>query len=126
MQPDIDELAAEYHPSVDLVKIDVSTDLEAAKALGTWGTPTLIGVSAGRQVFRHTGRRTRRELENLFSSLASGDTPSRVTRADLTAKLLGGLALVGVGLSTGPVWALVGIGAGVLLWGLAPLLKWRG
>ena len=124
MQPHIDAVAEKYRSSVDLVMIDASTDPETVRALGVWGTPTLIGVSAGKQVFRHTGRRAAPELENLFLSLANGTAPSRVTRSDLLARTLGGMVLIGLGLSTGPIWPLVGVGGVVLLWGLAPLLKW--
>jgi len=124
MQPHLNAVAERYRLSVDLMMIDASAHPETVRALGVWGTPTLIGVSAGRQVFRHTGRRAPAELEDLFLSLANGTAPSRVTRSDLVARTLGGTVLIGVGLSTGPIWPLVAVGGLVLLWGLAPLLKW--
>jgi thiol-disulfide isomerase/thioredoxin len=124
MDPGLEQAAEEYRSSVDLVRIDISTGLHTAETLGAKGTPTLIGLAAGREVFRHTGRLRLQELEQLFSALADEKTPTPRSRTDLIVRLGAGTVLTILGLVTGPSWALVIVGGAVMAFGLAPLLKW--
>jgi hypothetical protein len=124
MEPDLSQTAAKHQMSVELIRLDISTKPDAAQALGVRGTPTLIGLADGEEIFRHTGRLRLPELENLFSSLSGGDAPRARSRTDLVIRVSAGAALTTIGLVTGPSWPLVIIGFGVLGFGFAPLLKW--
>jgi hypothetical protein len=124
MQPAIDSVAATYKADVDLVTIDISIDPDAARSLGVKGTPTLIGIQNGEEVFRHTGRLTRVDLEHLFSALARDESPRRIN-SDLVLRLGAGAVLMVLGVAAGPVCPLVGVGGVIFALGLLPLLKWR-
>ncbi len=119
MQPDLDAAAERYRGRVDLMMVNAADDVDAIRALGARGTPTLIGVRDGVEVFRHTGRRTSDELGALFEALAGGTTTPRVGRSDLVLRVGTGAVLAGVGLVTGPVWPLVAIGGAIAVIGAA-------
>ena len=114
MKPDLDAVAGEF-TSVDLVVVDATEQPEVAADLRVLGTPTLIAVRGGEEVIRFTGRRSRNELRELFSSVASGDPRvlPRFGRSDRTVWTVAGGALAIAGLAMGPAWLLVVIGAGV-------------
>ena len=114
MKPDLEAVAAGFD-DVDLVVIDASVDPEFAAALGVLGTPTLLAVRDGAEVARFTGRRTRRELQVMFTEVDAGTavTVARIGAGDRVVWTLGGAGLVAVGLLTGPIWPLVALGAGV-------------
>ena len=124
MDPSLEQAAATYGASVALVRVDVSVDPDTVETLGVKGTPTLIGLADGEEVFRHTGRLRLEELENLFAALSDGKTPRAHSRTDLVIRVSAGAALTTIGLVTGPSWTMVIIGGAVLAFGLAPLLKW--
>ena len=125
MEPDLDAVSVEQVDSVDLVVIDATRETEQAKALGVLGTPTLIAVRGGAEVARFTGRRSRRELTELFQELAAGDPASlpAVSRSDQMVWSLAGAALFGVGLLVGPSWLLVALGVAAAAWGARPTLQ---
>jgi thiol-disulfide isomerase/thioredoxin len=114
MQPSVDSIAAEY-PEVDLVMLNAAERRDDAAGLGVRGTPTLIGYSAGRELFRETGRRTTAELQLLFESVASGSVSPAVGRVDVALRFGAGAVLAALGLASGPSWILViaGVSAGV-------------
>ena len=122
MQPDLDAVAVEHVTSVDLVVIDATRETEQAKALGVLGTPTLIAVKDSVEVARFTGRRSRRELAELFDELAAGDPGSLSTtsRSDQLVWSVAGAALFAVGLVVGPSWFLVAPGVAAAAWGARP------
>lgn len=115
MKPDLDAVAADFD-DVDLVVIDATDDPATARELRVIGTPTLIAVRDGVEVARFVGRRTRRELHELFAEVAAGD-PARVARTSGGDRLVGtvaGIGLVGVGVLLGPAWPLVAAGAAIV------------
>lgn len=124
MQADLDAVAA-AHPRVDLVVVDVSTDATWARERGVLGTPTLVGFRDDEEVFRHAGRRSAAELEELFVGVESGRRPSGIGRTDLALRLSAGGALVAIGLVAGPVWPLVAIGAVVAVVTLGAWVRHR-
>ena len=122
MQPDLDAAADRFGGSVDTVLVNAADDPAAAAALGARGTPTLIGVRDGGEVFRHVGRRTAAELDALFREVMGDGAATGVGGSDVVIRVAGGLALGAVGLVAGPVWPLVGVGAGIVAISLA---VWR-
>ena len=122
MEHDLETVAAEFAGRVTLEKIDASRETATADALGVMATPTLVGLAGDGGVFRYTGRRSRSELVELFTSLASGDVAVGVGRQDAMLRLGAGIALLGVGWLTGPAWPLVAAGAAASGWGL---VTWR-
>ena len=113
MQPDLDAVAEEYQHRVDLVVINAAEEPERAAALGILGTPTLIAMRNGCEVARFTGRRSRRELEDLFEAVADGEaeTVPSVSDSDRFVWSVAGVLLTAVGLTIGPSWIMVGMGA---------------
>ncbi len=124
MAPDLEAVAAEFDGRVDLAVVDAAAHPEVAAELGVRGTPTLIGVRDGAERFRTVGRRTRRELRELFVALAADERPGRVGHLDLLLLRVGaGASLVVMGIVLGAVpVAVVGVAAvvvGAVAW-------WRG
>ena len=113
MQPDLDAVAEEYQHRVDLVVINAAEEPERAAALGILGTPTLIAMRTGCEVARFTGRRSRRELEDVFEAVADGEaeTVPSVSDSDRLVWSVAGVLLTAVGLAIGPSWIIVGMGA---------------
>lgn len=125
MQSDLDEVAEEFAARVDLTTISATEELETVRRLGVKGTPTLIGVREGTEVFRVTGRRSRTDLRELFEGVAEGVPVRRVSRQDVALRLTAGLALMGIGLAGGPAWPLVGLGTALLTYAITPLMRER-
>ena len=115
MQPDLDAVAEEHRQDVDLVVLDATREPERVASLRVLGTPTLIAVKDGVEMSRFTGRRTRRELAELFAGVAGGDTTevAAVSRGDRIVWGLAGGLLAVAGLLSGPAWILVAAGAAV-------------
>lgn len=122
MQPDLDAVAADYSDRVGLELVNAVDELESTRRLGVRGTPTLIGVREGKEVFRVVGRRTRSELEALFDAVAVGEAPA-VGYGDLWLRLGAGLILIAAGVLSGPAWALVGFGVAILGLGVISWLR---
>ena len=115
MQPDLDAVANEHRDDVDLVVLDATQDPERAASLKVLGTPTLIAVKDGVEISRHTGRRTRPELSELFAAVAAGDTTgiAAVSHSDRLVWSVAGVLLAVAGLAAGPSWLLVAAGLAV-------------
>lgn len=122
MQPSLDATAVEFADTVDLVMVNAAVDIETVRSLGVKGTPTLIGIREGEEVYRYTGRRSPAELEKLFSSVSAGVRPKGVGRLDMMLRVGVGVALLGAGLLSGPAWALVVIGVAVAAVGIFPMV----
>lgn len=113
MTPHLEEAALRYAGDVDLLMIDASRNPGIIRELGVLGTPTLIGVRNGSEVFRTTGRRGPTELGALFDSLAKPQNPPAgrgASRVDLSLRAIAGAALIAAGIVAGPAWALLAIG----------------
>ena len=109
----------EGHPEVTVVEIDIGRVPEEVVGLGVKGTPTLIGMVDGNEVFRVTGRRTRDELERLVGSLIAGrQSGSRAGRIDVLLRVGTGVVLTVAGLVAGPTWFLVALGVAIAGWGI--------
>ena len=115
MQPDLDAVAGSHLDIVDLVVVDATREPERVAALHVRGTPTLIAMKDGVEIARFTGRRSRKELNELFAAVAAGDTSevSSTSRSDRLIWGAGGGMLLVAGLLAGPSWALILMGAGL-------------
>lgn len=124
MKPNLEATAADFREEVDLVVVDASRQADAVRQLGVMGTPTLIGVRDGIELFRTTGRRNAEELAALFASTVDGSTRGKpgVARADRLIRVSAGALLVLVGLVSGPTWLLVAIGGVVAASSISDLL----
>jgi len=113
MAGDLDAVARRHRDAVGLVIIDAELDPALAVELHVMATPTLIAVQGGTEVARFVGRRNRRELDELFTAVATGKTDevAPTTRSDRVVWGIGGVALGAAGLLSGPAWPLVGIGS---------------
>lgn len=120
MEPLLDEVATR-HPGVTLTRVNSAEDLDMVAGMGVRSTPTIIGFSEGREVSRATGRRTRSELEQIFTSVAEGTTPPRLGHTDAILRLGAAGLLVVLGLISGPSWALVGAGMALAVFGLVAM-----
>jgi thioredoxin-like negative regulator of GroEL len=125
MEPHLREVAAKHDGEVELVRIDASDDPDAASALGIRGTPTLIGYRNGEEVFRSVGRLTAHELDQLFTSVGRGSAPPRLGMQSVVIRVGAGVALMAVGLASGPVMPLVAIGAVATAFGFFTWLRIR-
>lgn len=125
MRADVDEVAEWFSEQVDLKMVNAVEEPDVIRLLGARATPTLIGVREGREVVRVTGRRSRTDLYELFEAITEGGPVRRMSRQDLMLRLSAGSMLVGVGLGTGPAWPLMIIGAGLLAFGVTPLVRTR-
>lgn len=115
MQPDLDAVAEEHRGSVDLIVLDASAEPDRTADLKVFGTPTLIAMQNGTEVARFTGRRSRRELNQLFEAMADGDpgTVNTVSRGDRIVWSVAAVLLAVAGLLSGPSWILVGLSVGL-------------
>ena len=118
MEPDLQATAADFADEVQLVQIDGAETPDLMAELGVRAAPTLIGVGGGVELFRSTGRRSRAELTDLFTTAQAQRQRGTIqmSRADRALRLLVGLVLVGFGLASGPSWVLVTIGMAILAW----------
>ena len=114
MKPDLEAVAGD-HPAVDLVVWDATDHASEVAEMGVMATPTLIVVRNGGEEARIVGRRTRSELDEIFSSAADGDLGgiSRFGKGDRIVWAVAGASLVAAGLAMGPQWLLVAIGGAV-------------
>ena len=125
MQADLDATAVEFSDTAGLVTVNAAVEAETVRKLGVRGTPTLIGIRNGEEVFRFTGRQSRADLRDLFAAVSSDGQPGRVGRQDLALRVGAGAALAGVGLAAGPAWPLLVVGSGLIALGGLPWLKGR-
>ena len=121
MEPDL-LAAADDHPDVRLARIDATAQPEVASSLQVRGTPTILGFLDGEEVFRHTGRLGRTELDQLFDSLGGGGAPP-TGATDGWIRVAAGLALAAVALLVDPAWPWLVGGLGVTVWGATSLLQ---
>lgn len=124
IEPDLLEEAAEWSGRVRLERVDVASDFERSSELRVMGTPTLIGIRDGSEVFRYTGRLSRDDIRGLFANLADGSGTTRPSRRSESVLSIGaGGLLVAAGAAIGPSLPLAIVGLGVLSLGLAMLMR---
>lgn len=119
MQPDLDRLIAAHSGGVKIEEIDASIHPERVEALAVKGTPTIILRTDGIESWRVVGRVSATDLERLFTEAGFKPAP--------TDAIVGGLA--GMALAAVGAWldttVLMALGAALVGWGGAGLLRWR-
>ena len=118
MQPDLDTTATTFADSVRLTVVNAADHPDLARSIGAMATPTLIGVSEGKEMFRAIGRRTRLEIEEMFRALEKGETVRGIGKHDRKLRIGSGLALMMLGAAAGPAWPLIGVGGAISAWGV--------
>lgn len=116
-------LKEEYAGRVDVVKVNADEQIEAARALGVTGIPTLVTFREGKEVARHTGSAPTAVLRQLFEAGLAGDAPAaRVARKGAagpapvarTLRALTAAALLLTGWLSGPSILLIALAGAVL------------
>ncbi len=115
MNPVLESMGKKYQDKIDVVKINSDESPDLIRKLGVMSIPTLMGYLHGQVAFRRIGVQPTVEVERLFASLAGnvyqpgsimGKT--RLLRAGL------GFGLIAIGIFTGPLYWLIGVGGLVL------------
>lgn len=83
LSPQVDRMEKAYEGKVDVWRIDVDQDSEAAQEMGIRSVPTLVVLQDGQEVSRVTGYQSPAALENLFATaLPEADTVERPVIVD--------------------------------------------
>jgi thioredoxin 1 len=116
MEPAFQQASQQYAGQVEVVKINADESPEVLKALGVMGIPTVIGFAGGKEILRRTGIQSLQALELVFDAALQQRKPDIVPPApiDRVVRSLAGLALLGIGISSGPNWLLLALGGGLL------------
>lgn len=124
--PHVAALEQEFAGRVDVWRVDVDEDPDAARELGVRGVPTLVVLAGGREVLRRSGFAAPGALRTLFRA-ALGDVSAEAAslavagasnRRKLPAAGLGFVLVLASGMSpwSGPLaWA----GTAFLFWGMS-------
>jgi hypothetical protein len=126
MDPDLDSAAERYVGSVAFERFDATADVDRARAMGTYATPTILGFLDGTEVFRSTGRLGADEIDAVFGALASGQRPDRPRGGQQVLLGVGaGAVLIGAGVFLGPSVGLIVTGGVVVVTTVAASLWTR-
>lgn len=108
IEPLLAEMETRYHGRVDLVRLNADDNPDIVRSLGVIAIPTLIVVAAGREIARRTGTQSLASLEALFRAAEAGTPPPAALRPqDRALRLLAAVAVLLIGLLSGPAWPLV-------------------
>jgi len=80
LSPQVDRMESAYEGKVDVWRIDVDQDPEAAHEMGIRSVPTLVVLMNGQELSRVTGYQSPAALENLFVTAfpEAGDPPTAI------------------------------------------------
>ena len=115
MEPMVDEAASRNTGRVALEKVNADEQQARVRELRVRAVPTLIALRGDREVARLTGAQSEQAINNLFA-LAAGDPtvgPKRLSRTDRTVRLVAAVAVLAVGLLSGPAIPLLVAGAAI-------------
>lgn len=115
MAPRLKRVGDKFTGRVELVKINADESAEVVKDLRVMGIPTLIAFNGGKEIFRKVGAQSEEALEAIFEAAQIAETPKTTLQPmERGLRFLAGAALTIFGISSGPSWVLVGVGALVL------------
>lgn len=116
IEPALASLAQEYEGRVEFVRLNADEDPQAVRSLRVMGIPTLIAVSGGQEVSRHTGAAPRASLAGLFEAALFGKAPVRTgpNRLDRALRIVAGLAFLPLSLRGRWSWLFAPVAAIVL------------
>ena len=103
MAPALERVQAQYAGRVALRKINADAAPDEVQALNVFGIPTLIVMRDGKEITRRTGAQSAEALTALFEAALTAQPPAPgPTRADRALRLFAALALLVIGMMTGP------------------------
>lgn len=109
-------LEDDYAGRVDVVRVNADEQIEAARALGVTGIPTLVTFREGKEVARHTGSAPAAVLRELFEAGLTGHPSPRFGPAPAARalRLFAAAALLLLGWLSGPSILLIFLAGAVL------------
>ncbi|HEX7555332.1 MAG TPA: thioredoxin [Leptolinea sp.] len=114
MAPALEHTAKAYSGSVDLLRINADEHQQAVKDFGIMGIPTVLVISNGQEISRHTGSLNAEQLDILFKAASTNqDILIPPTRSQRITRIVSGLAL----LAMGYIW-----GSGIILYPLGAFI----
>jgi len=127
MTPALEKTAHQFEGSVELMRINADVHPQAIKDFGILGIPSIVVVSGGQEISRHTGALNLSQLEILFEGAANHQEiaiPPSIGQRVL--RIGSGLAVALIGNLWGPALPLYLIGASLIFSGLydrCPIFK---
>jgi len=119
MTPALEKTAHQFEESVELMRVNADEHPQALKDFGILGIPSIVVVSAGREITRHTGALNLSQLQVLFDAATNHQEilipPSNGQRV---LRIGAGLAIALIGNLWGPALPLYLIGAALIFSGL--------
>lgn len=111
VSPALERLATEFRGRVELVKVNVDQEPDAAQAFGVLGIPTILGMHGGRVVARQVGAAPEAVLRRVFEAALHGaPTDAGTTMPERALRLAAGAGLAAIGWAAGRSTILMGIG----------------
>ncbi len=112
MAPALKKAEEAYKGKVTLLRVNADENQKALKEFGIMGVPTILVLSGGEIISRHTGMLNSSQLDVLFSSAATHSEilipPNTFQRV---SRVIAGLAFLGFGYFWGNVLLLYPMGA---------------
>lgn len=75
VKPTVEKLASEYKGRVDVWQINADESQDLLRTLKVYGIPTVLGYQDGQEVIRYVGVKPKSQMQTLFESLSTGQTP---------------------------------------------------
>lgn len=113
MEPMVDVAASRFVGGVFVEKVNADEQPERVRELKVRAIPTLIALHGDREIARLTGAQSQEAITGLFA-VCAGDlerAPRRLSRTDGLIRITAAVALVMVGLLSGPAVPLLAAGA---------------
>ena len=113
MEPMVDQAASRFSGEVVVEKVNADEQPDRVRELKVRAIPTLIALHGDREIARLTGAQSQEAITDLFA-VCAGDpnrAPLGLSRTDGTIRITAAVALVAVGLITGPAVPLLAAGA---------------
>lgn len=116
MEPAVRQMKLKYQDQVDVLQINADDSPEILQALGVMSIPTFIGFAGGKEVLRRTGTLSGEGLDTFFDATLHERKTEILPPApiDRIIRSGAGVALIALGLSSGPSILWMGLGAVLL------------
>ncbi len=106
IEPALKRVEKQFEAQVDLLRIDADQAPDLLASLRILGIPTLVAYRNGREIARQVGYQSEADIQSLFQSALSGQAsrPISLSPVDRTVRLVAGIGLIGIGLTTSASW----------------------
>jgi thioredoxin 1 len=112
MELPLKRVEEEFAGQVDLLRLDADQSPQVLSSLRIYGIPTLIAYHHGKEILRQVGAQSEDGIRRVFEAALAGQsqTPAPLSVQDRTVRLVAGIGLLALGviLSGGWVWTLLG------------------